>query len=237
MTVVFLHPIALDGASWQFVRPHVPEGSVFVDLPGHGARSVPSGRPTLDDFARDVLDAVEGELDVVGLSLGGAVALRMALLRPERVRSALLASSGAGGAAVRHVLRSRAEETARLGMGASAEATLRRWFTPAALDTPGHPGVTYASGRLDTASAAGVAAAWLALAELDAWDELPSVSVPTTVVHATEDPTGSLESRRQMAERIPGARFTTVPGSHMAHLEQPTKFAAAVCEHLGRVAG
>ncbi|MFC4944249.1 alpha/beta fold hydrolase [Pseudonocardia sp. GCM10023141] len=232
MTVVLLHPIALDGACWRFLGADMPPGSVHPDLLGHGDRPDPGDGLTLDTFARDVLDTVSGELDLVGLSLGGAVALRMALLRPDRVRSALLACSGTGGVAVREVLRARADDVERSGVAATVEESLRRWFTPEALGASGHPGPSYARERLLAGRAGAVAASWRALAELDAWDDLPSVAVPTTVLHATQDPTGSPKGRRAMAERIPGARFATVEGPHMAPLERPAEFAAAVREHL-----
>jgi class 3 adenylate cyclase len=49
-------------------------------------------------------------------------------------------------------------------------------------------------------------------AEIDARDVLPSVRVPTLVVHREHDPTISLEGARWVADHIPGARFVVVPG-------------------------
>lgn len=232
MTVVFLHPIALDGECWRFLESERLEKAVRYDLLWHGDRPSPAAPLTLAAFARDVVDNVEGELDVVGLSLGGAVALEIALRWPDRVRSLLLACSSAGNAAAGKVLRERAAEVERVGMAGVLDVTLARWFTRKALDTPDHPGVGYARDRLPRNSAQSFAASWRALADLNAVDRLPSLRMPTTVLHAAEDVTGSIESRKAIAARIPGARLAVVPGPHMPQLERPVEFAEAVVDHL-----
>jgi 3-oxoadipate enol-lactonase len=235
MTVVFLHPIALDGECWRFLESERLEKSVRHDLLWHGDRPRPAFPLTLEALARDVVDNVEGELDLVGLSLGGAVALEIALRWPDRVRSVLLACSSAGSTAAGTVLRERAAEVERVGMPGVLDVTLRRWFTKDALAEAGHPGVAYARERLLRGSAESFAASWRALADLDAVAELHTLRAPTTVLHATEDVTGSIEARQAMADRIPGARLAVVPGPHMAQLERPAEFAEAVLDHLDRV--
>jgi pimeloyl-ACP methyl ester carboxylesterase len=230
VTVVLLHPIGLDGACWQFLTADRLAAAVRYDLLGHGDRGQPRSGLTLECLASDVVEAVPGQLDVVGLSFGGAVALTIALRWPERVRSLLLACSGAGGH--REVLRRRAGDAERLGMAGVLDVTLRRWFTPAALGSAGHPGVRYARDRLLTDSPAAFAAAWRALAELDAFAELPSLTARTTVVHASDDATGPVEAKAAMVEQLPDARLVVIPGPHMVQLENPDAFGQAVAGHL-----
>ena len=235
MTVVFLHPIGLDGACWQFLTAQFLTaqrlaGAVRYDLLGHGDRGQPPADLTLESLARDVVEAVPGELDIVGLSFGGAVALTTGLRRPERVRSLVLACSGAGGH--REALRKRADDVERLGMPGVLDVTLQRWFTPAALGVSGHPGVRYARERLLSDSPAAFAASWRALAELDAFGELPSLTARTTVLHASADAAGPLEAKAAMAEQLPNARLAVIPGPHMVQLENPDSFGQAVIEHL-----
>jgi pimeloyl-ACP methyl ester carboxylesterase len=230
MTVVLLHPIGLDGACWQFLTAPRLAGAVRYDLLWHGARPRPSEPLSLETLADDVVAAVPGDLDVVGLSFGGAIALTMGLRWPGRVRSLLLACSGAGGH--RDVLRGRAEETERLGMAGILEVTLRRWFTPAALADDGHPGVRYARERLLSDAPEAFAASWRALAEQDAAADLSSLAVPVTVLHAEDDVTGPAAAKAAIASRIPRGRLVTVPGPHMVQLENPAAFEQAVTGHL-----
>ena len=230
MTVVFLHPIGLDGRCWQFLTAQELAGAVRYDMLWHGERRWPSGAFSLETLADDVVQAVPGDLDIVGLSFGGAVALTIGLRWPERVRSLLLACSGAGGH--REILRNRADDVERLGMSGVLDVTLERWFTPAALGAAGHPGVRYARERLHSDSPASFAASWRALAELDAFGELPSLKVRTTVLHAADDAAGPVEAKTAMVEQLPNGRLVVIPGPHMVQLENPDAFGQAVAEHL-----
>jgi pimeloyl-ACP methyl ester carboxylesterase len=234
-TVVLLHPIGLDGACWQFLTGERLAAAVRYDMLWHGGRRQPPATLSLDSLARDVIEAVPGDLDVVGLSLGGAVALTIGLLWPERVRSLLLACSGAGGH--REILRKRADDVERLGMSGILDETLQRWFTPAALGSGGHPGVRYARERLLSDSPESFAASWRALAEMDTFGQLPSLKARTTVVHAEDDAAGPIAAKAAMAEMMADARLVVIPGPHMVQLENPDVFGQAVAEHLDWVSG
>jgi pimeloyl-ACP methyl ester carboxylesterase len=232
LTVVFLHPIALDGECWQFLTSEQLEKPVRYDLLWHGGRPGPAVPLTLETFARDVVDNVEGELDIIGLSLGGAVALEIALRWPHRVRSLMLACSSAGGGRAGEVLRERAAEVERAGMAGVLEVTLRRWFTQEALDSAELPGIGYARERLLCTSPDSFAASWRALADNNAINELHTLRAPTTVLHGAQDVTGPIETRKDMVARIPGSRLAVIPGPHMVQLERPADFQEAVLDHL-----
>jgi 3-oxoadipate enol-lactonase len=230
MTLVLLHPIGLDRACWQFLTADRLGAAVRYDMLWHGERKQPPAPVSLELLAHDVVQAIPGELDIVGLSFGGAVALTIGLRWPERVRSLLLACSGAGGH--REILRNRADEVERVGMPGVLDVTLQRWFTPSALDSDGHPGVRYARERLLTGSPESFAASWRALAELDAFDELASLQARTTVVHAEDDVAGPLEAKTAMVQRMPHGRLVVIPGPHMVQLENPAAFEQAVLDHV-----
>jgi pimeloyl-ACP methyl ester carboxylesterase len=86
------------GAAWNFdeLAPLLHRRRLLIpDLPGHGG-SGPLPAPTLAGFADALADVLDAEgierTDVFGHSLGGVVALRLALRRPERVRRLILAA-------------------------------------------------------------------------------------------------------------------------------------------------
>ncbi len=81
MTVVFLHAFPLDERMWERQRPLVPE-AVAPRLYGRGR--------TMDAWAESIAGEIEGELVLVGASMGGYCALALARREPERVRGALL---------------------------------------------------------------------------------------------------------------------------------------------------
>lgn len=231
MTVVLLHPIGLDRDCWQFVTAPELADAVRYDMLWHGGREKPPAPLSMATFAADILDNVPGPLDLVGVSMGGSVAQEIALSHPDRVRSLVIAGSslgGGGGVAQRE----RAEMTEREGMAGMLDSTLQRWFTAQAREQPDQPAVTYATERLLSDDAEMFAAAWRAIGAVDNAARIHLVAAPTTVLHAEQDASVSLERNQKMHHSIPGSRLKIIPGPHMMHLEQPQAFGDAVVEHL-----
>jgi pimeloyl-ACP methyl ester carboxylesterase len=117
-------------------------------------------------------------------------------------------------------------------MDAVLEPTLVRWFSADGLNSPGHPGVDYARRRLLHDDPLSFGSSWRALAEDRSSAALSSVSAPTTVLHASDDASVSLDASRRVAQLIPNARLETIPGPHLAPLESFTEFETAVLSHL-----
>ncbi len=114
-TVLLLHGIGRSLADWD-EQHRLLEAShrvISVDLAGFGGSAPLPGRHTLDALAAwvsrflDALDAegLLGAVDVVGNSLGGAVAMRLSVLRPDKVRRLVLINSAGFGATVTPALR------------------------------------------------------------------------------------------------------------------------------------
>lgn len=91
--LVLLHSSASSGRQWEGLMRQLPEGMPAhrVDLHGHGARPSWHGDHPLGllDEARLALDLFEGAdgVHLIGHSYGGAVALKLASLRPDKIRS------------------------------------------------------------------------------------------------------------------------------------------------------
>jgi pimeloyl-ACP methyl ester carboxylesterase len=83
------------GAAWNFTElvPHLRGRRLIVpDLPGHGASSPLPATTSLRGFADALVPLLDGPVDVLGHSLGGVVALRLAERHPELVRRVVLAA-------------------------------------------------------------------------------------------------------------------------------------------------
>jgi pyruvate dehydrogenase E2 component (dihydrolipoamide acetyltransferase) len=103
--IVFIHGFGGDLNNWQFNQEALAENraTYAVDLPGHGGSSkdLGSGHVDVGALARAVVDFLDaknvGKAHLVGHSLGGAVALDLALNHADRVASAtLVCSAGLG---------------------------------------------------------------------------------------------------------------------------------------------
>lgn len=104
-TLVFLHGLLLDGTMFAPTVAHLPVGKyrcVIPDLPGHGLTPPPETGDAgyaCKNQAHVVVEAIEREgkpVDLIGFSLGGFIALWIAILWPALVRSLCLISTSAG---------------------------------------------------------------------------------------------------------------------------------------------
>jgi len=185
---------------------------------------LPGGRYTLEDMAADavgLLDALgAGSAHVVGASLGGMIAQTMAIGHPDRVRSlaSLMSTTGRRGVGrtsvrvFRHALgrRPRTEQ----------EAVERRVRVFARIGSPGFEQdldelrrVSALAFTRDPDAREGRRRQHRAVrAAHDRTEALGQVTVPTVVIHGTEDPMCRPSGGRATAATVPGARLELVPG-------------------------
>jgi pimeloyl-ACP methyl ester carboxylesterase len=229
MTLVMLTPIGLDAAAWDAVD--LPAGAIRHQWPGCGGRPRAPRPPDMATLADEVAREYDGPLDLAGCSMGGMVGQHVAIRHPHRVRSLLMACTGAS--ADPAAMQERAAAAEQGGMAAVLTTTLERWFTPEALARrPEHPGVAYARAALLRLDPASFADGWRAIATHDARPRLGEVRARTTCVAGDADAAASVARVREVADGIPGARMEVVPGPHMLPLEQPGVFGDMLRAHL-----
>ena len=175
------------------------------------------GLPDLEtrmDDVRAVMDAVGSERAALfGYSEGGPMSILFAAMRPERVSQLVLYGAYAKRlrsddypwAPTQEARRTYAAEVERewafgadmLRMCPSADEAMARWW----------------EARARAAASPGAARALVEMnSRIDVRDVLPSVHLPTLVLHRRGDLDSSPEEGRFIAERIPGARFVELPG-------------------------
>jgi pimeloyl-ACP methyl ester carboxylesterase len=167
----------------------------------------------------------EERVHVVGLSLGGCVALALALRSPSRVRSLTLVNAFARlrpadtGAALRMALRAVLLAVAPMtAVAALVAGTIFPRPEQGALRRA-------AAERLARTSRRAYAAALMAVASFDARGSLAQVRCPTMIVAGTDDRTVGIDTKDAMARAIPGARWVVVPESgHVTNADQPAAF-------------
>jgi pimeloyl-ACP methyl ester carboxylesterase len=228
--LVLLTPIGMDAGCWEDME--LPEGPVFKHVwPGFGRRPRASPPPSMETLADEVAASYEGPLDVVGMSMGGMVAQHLALRHPDRVRSLLIACTGA--AVDRDTMLARATAAERGGMAEVLETTLRRWFTPAALAIRAdHPGVAYTVRTLLALDPSSFADGWRAMSGHDVRGRLPGIAAPTSCLAGSADTASPVERTLEVAEGVPSSRFEVLDGPHMMHLENPAELSQALRRHL-----
>lgn len=205
------------------------------DPRGHGASDVPAGGYSLDRLGRDVVELLDHlgveRAHFAGVSLGGMVGQWLGYRAPERLNRLILANtsaymgSPAGWA-------SRIAAVSAHGMAALTDAVIERWFTPEFRNA--HPvRVDHARAMLLATDPQGYAGCSAAIRDMDLRPTAGCITVPTLVIGGFHDPATPPEHAHFLAEAISDARLVELEAAHLANLEQPFAFNAAVADFLG----
>jgi 3-oxoadipate enol-lactonase len=223
MTLVLVGSL---GATREMWEPQAALGTaVAVELPGHGAEPVRDG-VSVDSIAERVLAAVDGPLSVVGLSLGGAVAMRIAAEAPERVERLVLACTSPDFGDPAQWLE-RAATVRDDGLETIVDAVMARWFSPVYSDA-----ARWRSMFLSV-DPEGYGRCCAALAGWDGRDDLRRIEAPTLVLAGAGDPTSPPAHAEEIASLVPDARVAVIEGAqHLANIERADEFNRLLEGHL-----
>lgn len=229
--VVLVHGAGGSRLLWPPQLRRLPGVTVYtLDLPGHG-RSGGEACTTIVGYA----EAVVGFLDevgvahavIVGHSVGGAIALTLALDSPDRVAGLALIATGA---------RLRVAPAVLDGLHADFAAAVE--FLNRLTWSPGISPTLIERGR-ETLLEAGPAVLLNDLTACDRFDvmgRLNEIRAPTLVIAGSADLLTPPKYARFLAEHIPDARCEILEGAgHMVMLERPAEVARAVREFLSEI--
>jgi 2-succinyl-6-hydroxy-2,4-cyclohexadiene-1-carboxylate synthase len=234
-TAVLLHGFAGTRRGWDLVTGRLDPARyrpLALDLRGHGAAR--DARPIgFAAVVADVLAAAPARCTLVGYSLGGRVALHVALAAPERVDRLVLVSTTAGieDDAERSARRAADAELAAFAQGTTIEAFADRWVPqPLFADDPAGA-LAFAREDVLRNEPRALAAALRGLgtgAMAPLWDRLGELRMPATVLVGARDATFTVLGER-LAAALPEARLEVVTGAgHALPREAPEAVAAAV---------
>ena len=229
---------------WHRVRPLLTQRFrvIVFDNRGVGRSDVPEPGYTLSDMAADavaVLDAAGIEsAHVLGVSMGGYIAQTLTIEHPERVRSLILGCTACGGPDA--VIAEPEVLEALRARGAMEPAEGVRVMIPYVYDpsTPSEAIDEDLAIRLRTfPSEKGYVGQLHAIMQLATWERLSEIAVPTLVIHGQSDRLVPHANGEDLARRIPGSRFVSLPNaSHIFFTDQPDATMSAVNEFLDEVA-
>lgn len=235
--LVLLHANLHDGGDYDaVVQALAGDYRVYVlDLPGHGASAAPA-RPE-DMSAALCADALERFLDalelrgvgLVGNSVGGFAAARLALRRPGDV-SALVLVQSAGFLGRPLKLRLAARFLGSPAVQRRMARRLPRLYMSPSTDVARELVDRVAARASTPDGAARSAAMWRSFSrpESDLRDRAGELAVPTLVVWGTRDRIRPVAEGRDLAALVPGAELITLETGHVPFLTEPTAFLAEV---------
>jgi pimeloyl-ACP methyl ester carboxylesterase len=233
LPIVFLHAFPLNRTMWATQEEALSSRHrvITVDLRGHGESDAPLWHYTLDQVADDVR-ALLDHLSVppavfVGLSMGGYILFAFYRTYADRVKGLVLADTRAQpdtpeGKDGRFQM---AQIAYIQGPAAIADLMIPKLLSPAAIQTK--PAlVRQVRSMIEGNQISGIAGDLMAMAERpDSVPLLREIVCPTQIIVGELDLATPLRDSKLMADQIPGARLTTIPGAaHLSNLEQPESF-------------
>jgi len=222
--IICIHGAGESSAHWQPVVDQLPMATA-LDLLGHGGQAG-HGENTVEGYAQWLAGHVEGDEPVVlaGHSLGGAIALRLALQpqRPPWLAALVLVGTGARlrvSPDILHLLRT---DFAAAGdfiyewsAGDKTVAGLRETF-----DT----GMSQAGPRVTEGD-------YLAADGFDAMESVGEVDLPALAIVGSEDRMTPPKYARYLRDTIPNCRLVEIEGAgHLVPFERPTQTAQVIRE-------
>jgi 4,5:9,10-diseco-3-hydroxy-5,9,17-trioxoandrosta-1(10),2-diene-4-oate hydrolase len=251
---LLLHGYEQSASSWRWVIPALARTHrvLALSLPGHGdsAPAVGGYAPGRDlaPFVAGFLDTLGvGLLDVVGNSVGGAVALRLALADPARVRTLTLVSSAGLGRDVNPLLALAAQPIigelaillSRMPGGDLQRTTMsaamlfaQPWRMPAEFVSEQHA-LGRRVGQLEAATAMARALFDVTGQREVLLDRLHTLVMPTLVVWGACDCVLPAYQAHAAMDRLPAGQLSVFPDcGHLPHVECPERFAAVLSEFL-----
>jgi 3-oxoadipate enol-lactonase len=220
-TIVLGHGLAFSGAMFDAQVAALRERyrCITFDLRGHGRSELSATGYDMDTLAGDLAALIEEVARVpvhfVGWSIGGFTGLRVALRRPELLRSlTLIGSSAIGGA----------ESTLAFRL-------MKKMFSDRFRNDPSHAALVekwrqhfLSDERLGVSRAARAV-----IARRSVERELPALLLPVLMLRGEADALVSAAAAARTIEKIPGGKFITIAGAgHACNIEEPSAVNAAL---------
>ena len=233
-SLIFVNSLGADLRSWDMVFEMVEEDPdlgkhplLRYDQRGHGrseSTQPPYSIVQLSEDLSSLIDTLGFEkVAVIGVSVGGMIAMHYTAMNPERVE-ALIVCDTAPRIGTSDGWNERIDTLRQHGMTFLADAILARWFAPEF--SRKHP-ATYARSleMLAQTSVDGYAGVCEAIRDADLTDFTGRITAPTLVICGEHDVATTPAMCRQLADSIAGAQFELISdAAHLPMVEQPVRF-------------
>ena len=226
--VLVAHGLFGSARNWGVLAKRLSDRGrvVAVDMRNHGA-SPWFDTHSYDDMASDLAEVIEGQWDVIGHSMGGKAAMRLAQLFPNKIRRLIVADIAPVG--YQHTQMGPIEAMRRVDLGGVAtRAEVKEQLSGL------EPGVDdFLLQSLDLKEKKWKLNLDVLAAEMDKIIGFPAGGAafdgPTLFLSGAESDYVKPDYRDDIKALFPNARFAKIPGAgHWLHAEKPREFEAAV---------
>ncbi|MHA2405565.1 MAG: alpha/beta fold hydrolase [Candidatus Hermodarchaeia archaeon] len=202
---------------------------VLLDLPGHGESEPLEGRVTIRELAELVANIVEGlgltEVVPVGHSLGGGIAIQLALNHPHLLKGLVLAGTGAKLGVLPAILEGLQTDfqvaidlaIGQLGFASNTSSKVIEQVKSECLRCD--PNIGYSD--------------FAACNDFDERNRIQEITVPTLVLVGDQDQLTPIKWSQYLADKIPTSTLRIIKGAgHFVMAEQPRQFNLAIASFV-----
>jgi pimeloyl-ACP methyl ester carboxylesterase len=220
-SLVFIHGAGGSATSWQAQLDYFNRSfnCLAMELPGHGAAQGPGAQQikSYTLWVRGALDALQVvDPFIIGHSMGGGIAMDLAMRFPALPKGLVLASTGARLRVQPGIL-----EAIKNDFPRAVERICEFSF---ATDVPEEMRQSNIAQMMMNAPDV-LHGDFLACDRFDVMEELGTITVPTLVICGDQDALTPVKYARYLADRIAGSRLEIIEGAgHKAMVERPEQF-------------
>jgi 3-oxoadipate enol-lactonase len=236
--LIFSNSLATNLAAWEDQARELKR--VFrvlrYDQRGHGASEATAGRYSFDLLIADALALMDAlaieKAHFAGLSMGGATALGLAELHPERLDKVIVCDSPCQSTPTSTLQwEERIAVAEKQGMEALVEPTVTRWF-PAEVIKANPPYLGKVRQMVRSTPVQGFIGCAAALANHNYAAAAATVKRPVLFLAGEKDGV-TPAAMRTLNQSLPGSRYVELAGAgHISNLDQPAAFNRAVSDFL-----
>ena len=206
------------------------------DQRGHGASDAPAGRYTFEVLMADAIALMDAlgikKAHFAGLSMGGATALGLAQIHPDRFDRIIVCDSPCQSTPVStQQWEERIVVAQKQGMEALVEPTVGRWFPPETLKA-NPPHIAKVREMVRSTPVNGFIGCAAALANHDYAAAVATVKRPVLFMAGEKDGVTPV-AMRKLSAALPGSRYVELPGAgHISNMDQPEGFTWTIADFL-----
>lgn len=242
--IIFLHGFPFSHEMWRNQIELVSKEyrAIAYDIRGHGKSYIGEAQFTIEHHVDDLIGLMDywmiEKAVVVGLSMGGYIALRALERNPERFRAAVLCDTKSEADTNEGKLKrfENMKFVRENGSEAFAEMFTKLVFAPES-HTTRPEAVQLIKNIIKATPPLSIAGTLLALAaRTDTTASLANISIPTLILVGEKDVTTPPANSQFMHERIRSSEMHIIPNAaHMSNLENPEEFNRHLMVFLKRI--
>ena len=241
LPLVFINSLGTDFRIWDDVIIAFSDDYNIVryDKRGHGLSDAPTPPYSIRDNSKDLAELLNtlqlNQVVLIGISVGGMIAMDYAAQYPERVKALVLCDT-LPKIGTTEMWNERIRNVQEYGIAHIADAILARWFPPSFREQ--HP-AEYRGyyNMLTRPPVAGYTGTCMALRDADLTEAARTIQQPALVLCGSEDGSTPPQLVSGLTAILPNARYHEIAGAgHLPCIETPLAMTVAIQEFLKEIA-